>query len=79
MALITIEVHARDVIDRLAKAGCASASDFEWVSQLRFYWDKGVVRGGGTAVPVLCSARAYRGEEEGGSGAVCEPRTACEA
>jgi dynein heavy chain len=39
VALITIEVHARDVIDKLCKANCSSINDFEWVSQLRFYWD----------------------------------------
>ena len=40
VALITIEVHARDVIEKLAKGGCTSAQDFDWVSQLRFYWDR---------------------------------------
>lgn len=40
MALITIEVHARDVIDKLTKSNCSSVNDFEWVSQLRFYWDR---------------------------------------
>ena len=40
MALITIEVHARDVIEKLGKVGCSNANDFEWVSQLRFYWDR---------------------------------------
>jgi dynein heavy chain len=40
VALITIEVHARDVIEKLVKAGCSTMNDFEWVSQLRFYWDK---------------------------------------
>ena len=40
VALITIEVHARDVIDKLGKVGAASPADFEWVSQLRFYWDR---------------------------------------
>lgn len=40
VALITIEVHARDVIEKLSKANCTSANDFEWVSQLRFYWDR---------------------------------------
>jgi hypothetical protein len=40
VALITLEVHARDVIDRLVKAGASSPGDFEWASQLRFYWDK---------------------------------------
>ena len=34
------KVHARDVIEKLGKAGCTTTNDFEWVSQLRFYWDK---------------------------------------
>jgi len=40
VAIITIEVHARDVIDRMIKVGTTYVSDFEWMSQLRFYWDK---------------------------------------
>lgn len=39
-ALITIEVHARDVIEKLMRVSCTSANDFEWASQLRFYWEK---------------------------------------
>lgn len=38
-ALITIEVHSRDVIEKLVKVGCASPEEFEWSSQLRFYWE----------------------------------------
>lgn len=37
-ALITIDVHARDVVADLTEAGVASTSDFEWVKQLRYYW-----------------------------------------
>ncbi|XP_022235820.1 dynein heavy chain 2, axonemal-like [Limulus polyphemus] len=40
MALVTIEVHARDIIDSMLKMGCFDLTDFNWVSQLRFYWDK---------------------------------------
>ena len=40
VSLITIEVHARDVIDKLGRVGYTTATDFEWVSQLRFYWDR---------------------------------------
>ncbi|CAI5672498.1 unnamed protein product [Oreochromis niloticus] len=40
VALVTVEVHARDVIDKLAKAGCYDVNAFEWVSQLRLYWEK---------------------------------------
>ena len=42
VAIITIEVHARDVIDRMIKVGTTYLSDFEWMSQLRFYWDKDI-------------------------------------
>ncbi|KAM9335593.1 LOW QUALITY PROTEIN: dynein axonemal heavy chain 2 [Symphorus nematophorus] len=40
VALVTVEVHARDVIDKLAKAGCNDINAFEWLCQLRLYWDK---------------------------------------
>jgi hypothetical protein len=40
VSLITIEVHARDVLEKLGKSGCTSTNDFDWVSQLRFYWDR---------------------------------------
>eukprot|EP00002_Diphylleia_rotans_P022931 TRINITY_DN4501_c0_g1_i3.p1 TRINITY_DN4501_c0_g1~~TRINITY_DN4501_c0_g1_i3.p1 ORF type:complete len:4513 (-),score=1142.54 TRINITY_DN4501_c0_g1_i3:360-11993(-) len=39
-ALLTIEVHARDVIDKLVKANVHMTNDFEWLQQLRFYLDK---------------------------------------
>jgi dynein heavy chain len=39
-ALIVTNVHCRDVFDRLAKAGVSSPNHFDWVSQLRFVWDK---------------------------------------
>ncbi|XP_073510575.1 dynein axonemal heavy chain 2 isoform X2 [Phyllobates terribilis] len=42
VALITVEVHARDVIDRMLRSGCMDVSSFEWLSQLRFYWEKDV-------------------------------------
>ncbi|XP_044939241.1 dynein axonemal heavy chain 2 isoform X6 [Mustela putorius furo] len=40
VALVTIEVHARDVLEKLYKAGLMDISSFDWLSQLRFYWDK---------------------------------------
>ena len=40
VALVTIEVHARDIIEKLIKSGCADENAFEWLSQLRLYWEK---------------------------------------
>ena len=40
VALVTIEVHARDIIDQLIKKKVADAGAFEWQCQLRFYWEK---------------------------------------
>ncbi|KAJ3093097.1 Dynein heavy chain 6, axonemal [Quaeritorhiza haematococci] len=38
-ALITIDVHNRDIIQGLITAKTSSPSDFEWTKQLRYYWD----------------------------------------
>eukprot|EP00163_Fabomonas_tropica_P002875 TRINITY_DN1232_c0_g1_i1.p1 TRINITY_DN1232_c0_g1~~TRINITY_DN1232_c0_g1_i1.p1 ORF type:complete len:4516 (+),score=1594.38 TRINITY_DN1232_c0_g1_i1:127-13674(+) len=40
VAILTLEVHGRDVIEKMIKAGCNSTNDFEWLQQLRYYWDK---------------------------------------
>ena len=40
VALIVLDVHARDVIDRLIKKNVTSLNDFEWVSTMRFYLAK---------------------------------------
>jgi dynein heavy chain len=37
-ALITVDVHACDVVRELQEAGVKQTSDFEWVSRLRYYW-----------------------------------------
>ena len=40
VALITVEVHSRDVIEKIAKVVNIDHNSFEWLMQLRFYWDK---------------------------------------
>lgn len=37
-AVITIEVHARDVLYQLVKDKVTNINDFNWISQLRYYW-----------------------------------------
>ncbi|KAF4023972.1 hypothetical protein G4228_016077 [Cervus hanglu yarkandensis] len=37
-ALIVIEVHAKDVVNKLVQENVVSVHDFEWISQLRYYW-----------------------------------------
>jgi dynein heavy chain len=39
-ALTVIDVHARDVIQEMGEAGVAKATDFNWSSQLRYYWEE---------------------------------------
>ncbi|XP_056381079.1 dynein axonemal heavy chain 1 isoform X2 [Hyla sarda] len=39
-ALIVIEVHAKDVAARLIEENVNSVNDFEWISQLRYYWSQ---------------------------------------
>ncbi|ESS70037.1 dynein heavy chain [Trypanosoma cruzi Dm28c] len=37
--LITIEVHARDIVENLVEGKIDSIYAFEWISQLRSYWE----------------------------------------
>ncbi|NXG19392.1 DYH7 protein, partial [Grallaria varia] len=43
-ALVTIDVHARDVIKEMIESGVESETDFQWLAQLRYYWQSENVR-----------------------------------
>lgn len=38
-ALITIDVHARDIVAALLSKHTSSVNDFEWQMQLRYYFE----------------------------------------
>jgi len=42
-ALVTIDVHARDVVTLLVELGIDSKLDFDWLSQLRYALEDGNV------------------------------------
>ena len=41
IALITLDVHGREVVERLIRDKCEGPEAFAWQQQLKFYWQDG--------------------------------------
>ena len=39
VSLITIDVHARDIVSEMVRSKVDDSSNFEWLKQQRYYWD----------------------------------------
>ncbi|XP_077979573.1 dynein axonemal heavy chain 3-like isoform X2 [Glandiceps talaboti] len=62
-ALIVIDVHARDVVAKLTADKVNSLADFQWISQLRYYWENGE-----SVVRMITTEMKYGNEYLGNSG-----------
>ncbi len=63
-ALVVIDVHARDVVQRMLQDGIETINDFNWLSQLRYYFSKEE----GVMVKMVSSALKYGYEYLGNTG-----------
>ena len=64
-SLIILDVHARDVLDKMVEANTANTSDFEWQKQMRHYFES-------TLDPALKADNASASSESRDPSAVAE-------
>lgn len=62
-ALVVIDVHGRDIVRRLRDFKVTSVADFNWISQMRYYWKKDSVD-----VSMITTTIAYGFEYLGNTG-----------
>ena len=61
--LFPLFLLARDVVEQMAKDGINNINDFQWIAQLRYYYEEGVV-----AVRMITTTIMYGYEYLGNSG-----------
>ena len=62
-ALAVVDVHARDVQKKMAEAGVAKVTDFDWISQMRYYWEGDIQNGKGDLAVIMVSSKRWYGNE----------------
>lgn len=62
-ALAVIDVHARDVQYKMAQAGVAKVTDFDWISQMRYYWVGEIQDKKGDLSVIMVSSKRMYGNE----------------
>lgn len=62
-ALAVIDVHARDVQKKMAEAGVAKITDFDWISQMRYYWEGDLNKEQGDLAVIMVSSKRWYGNE----------------
>ena len=71
-AMVTLDVHSRDTISTMMRNEVNSAEDFDWIAQLRYYYDSGGVsattgKPGSLKVRMITAEREYYNEYLGAS------------
>lgn len=62
-ALAVVDVHARDVQKKMAEAGVAKVSDFDWIAQMRYYWEGDISKQQGDLAVIMVSSKRWYGNE----------------
>jgi dynein heavy chain len=62
-AMVTMDVHNRDTTQMVGKSDCHKATDFDWTSQLRYYWEPGGVSAH-TGVPESIKCQMINAEQK---------------
>ena len=68
VALITMELHSRDIMERMIKAGCKDVTDFDWLAQLRLYFEPSLGEFGECIVKQTNCQLTYGYEYQGNNG-----------
>ncbi|XP_049547176.1 dynein axonemal heavy chain 12 [Anopheles darlingi] len=76
-ALIVVDVHAKDVVQELIRSRVSAEDDFQWLAQLRYYWEEatnmdtaatvGLDSGGSVTVKIINAAVPFACEYLGNS------------